>query len=132
MVIGSNKYRDTVAEGRMLPHVKEILGMAATFAFVMFGRVLYCCPNIMEAMRFIGRVFTDFQFHLPTSGKKALVYVAFLVAVEWAQRRKSHGLEIAGNGVMRHRAARWAVYWLILAMIVVLAEGSEEFIYFQF
>ena len=132
ILIGSTRYRDTVAEGRMLPNLREIGCMAATFAFTVLGRVLYRCADIKESMHYLARLVTDFHLHIPTMGKKVVVYIIILMIVEWVQRTRNHALEISGEGIMRYRLVRWGVYWAIAAAIIVLTETSEVFIYFQF
>jgi hypothetical protein len=60
---------------------------------------------------------------------RTLVFVALLLAVEWLQREREHGLDMSG---IRHRTVRYACYLAVLAVIFVYGVFNETFIYFQF
>ena len=55
-----------------------------------------------------------------------------MLAVEWLQRNKTHPLCLPTHGVWRHRTARWALYYLLIALILCCPGQSQAFIYFQF
>jgi alginate O-acetyltransferase complex protein AlgI len=52
-----------------------------------------------------------------------------MLAVEWVQREREHGLDLAGVPT----ALRWGVYQaLVLAFFLFAVFEGEGFIYFQF
>jgi hypothetical protein len=59
----------------------------------------------------------------------ALAYVFPLVAVEWTQRHRDHGLDVKHLFV----PVRWALYLATALAIVEFGNfGEVQFIYFQF
>lgn len=134
LLIGKNrKHTDVVAEGRMLPSIKEACQMGATFLLVVVAWVFFRAPNVNLALSWIhnmltlkgglsfsGIGLTNFMFFSP--------WILLLVATEWVNRRNQHGLV----KLPRPRWARMLVY-IILASVVLLEQGRQQtFIYFQF
>ena len=112
------------AEGRALPGAGEVAGMAGTFLLVMLGWALFRAPNAGVALRWYGEMFNPCTFGalrgLPRELFTALIAIAAMFVVEWLSR------------VPRVRLARWAVYYVLLWLVVFYAPGSQTFIYFQF
>ena len=133
LLAGKNRrYTDTVAEGRFLPSPREFFEMLATFALVVIGWVIFRAETIGEAYDYMRRMVTDFNMTVPPLGLKALLYVTVLLAVEWLQRGKEHGLQFSGDGLFSCRAVRWGVYYLLFMLTLLLAGVETDFIYFQF
>lgn len=57
-----------------------------------------------------------------------IAWIVVMLAVEWIQRRRDHGLAL---GLVKPRWLRWIVYYAILVSLL-FGEGVETFIYFQF
>ncbi len=131
---GTTKHRDTVAHGRTLPSLKELAQMLVTFAFVVVGRLFSRAPSLGEAWHYFTNLFTRsmFDFGSVEVGKKAIILCLVLLVVDWIGREKEHPLQFDGNGLMRHRACRWALYYGLIAAIIFLQGHQEAFIYFQF
>ena len=55
-----------------------------------------------------------------------------LLVVEWLQRDKQHALELPNSGIFRYRTARWALYYLLIVLIINYSGSNQSFIYFQF
>lgn len=133
LLSGKNRRNlDVVAHGRMLPNAREIVQMSGTFILVVIGWVIFRADNMTMAVEYIRRMLFDFSFSVPMVGRKALVYVALLVLVEWVQRGKEHGLQFADCALFRYRAVRWGVYYLLFMLTLLMAGSETEFIYFQF
>ena len=64
----NRKHVDGVAEGRILPTVKEALQMLMTFLLVVLGWVIFRAETIGQAWEYIARMFTHFTFRLPAQG----------------------------------------------------------------
>lgn len=134
LISGHNRrYTGVVAQGRLLPSLKELLQMAVTFLLVVIGWIIFRAENINDAFNYITLMATDFTPHLPEHGKSALLYIAILMIVEWLHRDRQFGLQISdGGGLLARREVRWTIY-VILALFTLLCAGTqEEFIYFQF
>ncbi len=122
------KHTDTIAVGRRFPSFHEGLRMAVTFSMVLVAWVFFRAGSLEEALRFIGRMVTHTWLARPHRAG-ALLYVAIVVAVDWVQRTRRHGLDIAHWPV----GLRWAAYYLIIAGIFWYGRaGYSPFIYFQF
>jgi alginate O-acetyltransferase complex protein AlgI len=124
------KYLDTVANNRLLPGLREAGQILLTFALTLLAWVFFRARSLGHAFEYLAGIgsraldLTGVDRLLPVVG----LGLAFL-AVEWLQRDRQHGLEIARKPL----AVRWAVYYALI--VVVLAFGSfgkQEFIYFQF
>lgn len=134
LISGHNRrYTGVVAQGRLLPSLKELLQMAVTFLLVVIGWIIFRAENINDAFNYITLMVTDFTPCVPQHGKNALFYAALLLVVEWLHRDKQFGLQISyGGGLLARRTVRWAIY-VVLALFTLLWAGTqEEFIYFQF
>lgn len=129
IIMGKNrKYTDTVAEGRLLPNVKELSQMLLTFILAAFGWILFRSQSIGEAVCFIEGLFTGSlgEANFPM---RTLTFVAILMLVEWLQRNHEHGLSMEK---VHNSVVRYACYLSILAMIFIFGVFNETFIYFQF
>lgn len=127
---------DTVASGRRLPAFGESLMMGATFLLVAVGWVIFRADNLTAALRYIGRMFSDFSYTplpgAPMANLMLAAWIGVLLTVEWVYRDRPHQFAIASHGLMRHRAVREAAY-LALALACLMFCGQQgEFIYFQF
>lgn len=136
LILSNNnrKYLGNVAEGRMLPTMKESLMMGLTFMLVVIGWIIFRAENITQAWDYIVRMFTHPYFTQPISGRGrlALVWIAILMILEWVQRNKQHAFQIAGHGLLRYRAVRMVLYASIFVCCIIFAGNQTNFIYFQF
>ena len=57
------------------------------------------------------------------------LYIAVMLLVEWLNRGREHGLDLRG---IRPGWLRWAVYYLLVAAVLLFGAESSNFIYFQF
>lgn len=128
----NRKYRDTVAEGRYLPGVKDCLLILTTFALVMIGWVIFRATNIEMAWDYVVRMVTHFDFNPGFAGKFALVWVAVMLTVEWVYRHRPYTLDFAAKGLVRYRLVRWSVYAAICIACILFSGTQTDFIYFQF
>jgi hypothetical protein len=58
-----------------------------------------------------------------------MAFAAIMLAVEWLQRGREHGLDMSG---VRKVVVRYTCYLAVLAFIFVYGVFNETFIYFQF
>lgn len=129
ILLGKNrKHTDNVAEGRLLPSLKEAGQMLLTFVLAAFGWILFRSQSIGEAVGFIGGIFTS-GFAGVNLPMRTLVFVAILLVVEWLQRNREHGLSMEN---VRYGVVRYACYLSVLALIFLFGVFNETFIYFQF
>ena len=127
----NRRYRNTVAEGRRLPNLREVGQMLLTFLLATVGWVIFRSPSIGFAFSYLGGVFqqgehlsllTNDFFFLPAA-------LLLMLVVEWFNRDGAH--EFARQP--RNRVLRWVGYMLLIFIIVCYMQTSEmPFIYFQF
>lgn len=122
------KHTDTIAAGRLFPSFRESFRMVATFLMVLVAWIFFRAASLEEALRFLAHMLTHSWLVSPrrTGG---LLYVLVVVVVDWAQRTRQHGLDIAHWP----QGLRWAAYYLVIGGIFWLGRtGYSPFIYFQF
>jgi D-alanyl-lipoteichoic acid acyltransferase DltB (MBOAT superfamily) len=122
--------KQSVAQDRAVPSLREAAEMLATFAMVLFGWVFFRSANLSSAFGYFAQLSTtpylalDYQRYV-----QPLLLSAGLMLIEWFQRERQHGLQMTRLPLL----PRYAVYF---ALLVVMVEfGSREhvpFIYFQF
>lgn len=134
MLLGRNrKHTDAVAEGRLLPGIREAGQMLSTFLLAVIGWIIFRAESIGQAWDYLGGICSPSLFSFSMQhGKRALLYVCILVVVEWLQRDKQHSMQIDGIGWLKSRSIRWGVYILLALFTLAFAGTQAEFIYFQF
>ena len=132
IVLGRNRrYRDTVAEGRLLPNFREALQMLLTFLLATLGWIIFRSPSIAFAVDYIGGFLRPGSLLWPLEGDHVFVIPALIImlVVEWLNRDQAH--EFVRQP--RLRPLRWILYMLLIFIIMAFMQTSEmPFIYFQF
>ncbi len=131
----SQRYKDTVAHGRLLPTWREFFSMLLTFMLINFARIFSRAPNMTSFWEFTRRLFSPsiVDYHgLTWSMATALMWCAALLVAEWFQREKSHVLEIDGYRIFSTQLSRLALYGFIFFLIFYFTAPVQTFIYFQF
>jgi D-alanyl-lipoteichoic acid acyltransferase DltB (MBOAT superfamily) len=142
ILLGKNrKYTDTVAEGKLLPSLKEFCQMAFTFGLVVFGWILFRAEDMRHAWGYISEIFSTSLFTVPTLpyvvvsnigtdvNLIALFFIAILLLIEWLNREKQYGLQIDS---VKSSIVKWSIYFAIILAIWAFKGQQETFIYFQF
>lgn len=134
----NRRYRNTVAEGRLFPNLKELLQMAVTFGLVLIGWIVFRAESIGQAAGYLRRMCSESLFSIPvmqgigiTKGLAAATFffIFILFVTEWHHREKTHGLHIN----VQSQSVRYAIYIaLLLAVLFFKATEPDAFIYFQF
>jgi D-alanyl-lipoteichoic acid acyltransferase DltB (MBOAT superfamily) len=127
----NRKNIDTIAEGKLLPSIQELFQMGLTFFLVVIGWVFFRADSIADAFAYLGgmaqwvtlRAFGRFVMY------REAWLILLMLAVEWIQREKQHGLQI---DTLKYPAVRWGIYYAIIMAIVLLGGTQTAFIYFQF
>ena len=130
--MGKNrKYRNNVAEGRILPNLKELGQMLLTFFLVVIGWIIFRAESIGQAWAFIGQMCTSSILSVPDApGVTGFsVAIVLMLVVEWVQRDKPHAFDLAN---IQSCVLRYVIYVFILFLTFSLGGRAENFIYFQF
>jgi D-alanyl-lipoteichoic acid acyltransferase DltB (MBOAT superfamily) len=132
ILLGKNrKYRDSVADGRFFPSLKEAGQMLLTFFLATLGWIIFRADSIVQACNYMRGICSSSLFsHPDASGVTGFsLAICVMLLVEWFQRSKEHGLDLSG---IKTGAVRYAAYLAVLFMTFALGGHAVNFIYFQF
>ena len=136
ILLGKNrKYRYTVAEGRMLPSLKETGQMLLTFTLVTLGWIIFRADSIGVAWDYLAHLFRPTLFSVPWLMTRRfyaplLLSLCLCLFVEWTGRDRAHPLAFQSSLPL---FAKFAFYLFLVGFIALASAGSgNQFIYFQF
>jgi alginate O-acetyltransferase complex protein AlgI len=126
---------ETVAQGKLLPSLKELSYMLLTFGMTVFAWIFFRAENIGHAISYISEILSSSLFEIPKfSGMKnaltTIILIVIFVLVEWVGREGQFG--IAHLGLKWRRPFRYAMYYAIIIAIFWFGGKEQQFIYFQF
>ena len=124
-----------IDKDQWLPSIKETFNIIKTFTLVMFTFILFRAENTTVAFDIITKIFSKSIFEFPifrfrTEAGITLIFIVFLIVVEWIGRNGEYG--IAKIFVVKPRIFRWVFYYFILLIVFLFAAQNQRFIYFQF
>ena len=131
----NRNHLDVVAQNSMLPSIRELFQMLATFSLTVFAWIFFRANSIEHAFNYIGGIFSRSLFQLPqnvgiSNTKTVVLLVCSFILLEWLGRRNQYAIERLG--ISWRPIYRYAFYYLILLAIIFLGGQQQEFIYFQF
>jgi D-alanyl-lipoteichoic acid acyltransferase DltB (MBOAT superfamily) len=130
LVFGNASSRQTkqIAEGCMLPSVREGLQMVLLFAYVWVAWIFFRAASLEHALRFLAHMLTHTWIVLPGAKWLLLLAAAFLL-IEWVRREKEHPLVLPGLPAI----LRWTIYCALSLAIYYFGHlGHLDFIYTHF
>ncbi len=128
----NRRFTNIVAENTLLPSCKEFMQMLITFSLVLLGWVFFRSRSFDSAVHYLKAIFTASLFEIPDLyflSTKCLLFILFMLTVEWFQRFKAHGLVLDH---IKSQILRWSIYLFFVIAIFLFGGGEETFIYFQF
>lgn len=130
----SNKNRnhlDSVAKGKYLPNIKELLSMLLTFSLTVFAWIFFRATDIRHAINYISEIFSKSLLSLPEIRPRNLVILILIfVGLEWFGREKQYAIE--NVGIKWHPIFRYAIYYGLIIAMFWFSGKEQTFIYFQF
>ena len=109
---------------------RDLPAILFTFACTTVAWVFFRAESIGAAMVYLRGMLSPTLFRIPKDLDPWLLgMIAILIAVEWLQRARPHGLEVAHLRPWMRRACYTGVFLLIFFFGHF---GKAEFIYFQF
>ena len=133
ILMGRNRrYRDTVAEGKWLPSLKEAGQMLLTFVLVVFGWIIFRAESIGDAWQYICRIFSYDLFTMPflfIGAKKTMLFSAVMLIMEWLSKEKEHALCFGSRFPVW---IKYPIYYVLILAMLEYSPNSQTFIYFQF
>jgi alginate O-acetyltransferase complex protein AlgI len=136
MLLGKNRnHMQIVAQGRMLPTVREAFSILVTFGLTVLAWIFFRAQSIGHAVDFLSGIASPSLFSVPKTptgsiSMPLMCLVGLFFLVEWNGREWPHAL--ARLGLRWKRPARHVLYYAILYAIVWFGGKQQQFIYFQF
>lgn len=133
ILLGKNrKYINNIASGSMFPSMKECVQVLCTFVLVAIGWVIFRADTIYDAWQYIMHMLAWHNSGIQVMNSKCVIAILIILAsmvIEWLQREKNHTLAIE---FIHKKWMRYAIYYILFIMIILLAGSEQPFIYFQF
>ena len=136
ILTGKNrKYTNQVAEGRILPTLKETGQMLLTFFLVVFGWIIFRAESIGQAWDFFCGIFDKSLFNIPLLINRyfyfpLLACLLLMIIIEWINRNKSHSLDLSS---INAQIIKYLIYFVLITLIILFTPPTPSpFIYFQF
>ena len=133
LLMNKNRHNiEIVAKGKILPTLREFMGMVITFGLVVIGWVFFRAQTIGDAFIYIRGMLSKTLFQIPAMNIPwyLVLVVVFFIFVEWLGREEDFALRKIG--LIWPRFFRWSFYYLIVFMVFYCTGSSKQFIYFQF
>lgn len=133
VILGANrKYGTSTSQVKFMP--LDLIRIAITFGLVTIGWVIFRADSLNQALLYFKNIVqpkttTDILSTHPKA-LTTMIFITFLLATEWIQRDKPHGLYFEYTRVPK--LARYVIYSLIIICLVWFGGKPEQFIYFQF
>ncbi|RWY49350.1 MBOAT family O-acyltransferase [Mucilaginibacter gilvus] len=130
---------ETVAQGKLLPRLTDVLKMSLTFTLTVFAWIFFRAEDIPHAFSYISGIFSRSILVLPTGESfmggtvnvgAVIVLVVLFTVVEWIGRE--HQFAIAKTGLGWPKPVRWVFYLSVVVCIFYFTGVSQQFVYFQF
>lgn len=132
----NRKNLDVVAQGKLLPGIREFINMLLTFLLVVFAWIFFRAESMSHAFQYIGELFSSSLFEIPDFKGRAgatatIILIVFFMVLEWFGRVDQYAIE---KYVDRwKKPVRWSFYSFLVFIILMFAKTNETpFIYFQF
>ena len=134
LLLGKNrKNTDTVAQGKILPNIKELLQMGTTFLLATLAWIFFRADSIGQAVSYIGKIFAKSLIAAPKGSGATIILPLLLIImmlVEWLQRDKQHGLDFTNRKIPAF--LRIIIYYALIAIMMLFGASQQTFIYSQF
>jgi D-alanyl-lipoteichoic acid acyltransferase DltB (MBOAT superfamily) len=134
ILTGNNrKYTNQVAEGRILPTLKEAGQMLLTFFLAVIGWIVFRAESIGQAWEYVCGIFDKSLFDVPWIYSATYIMpmpfiLLFFIILEWSGRNKACPIAL----LCSRKVWQWLFYVLFVVLIFAFGKPSESFIYFQF
>ncbi len=125
---------ETVAQGKYLPSLKELINMVVTFSLTVFAWIFFRAESVGHALKYIAKIFSVSLFTYPELKKDVLstvILICFFLCIEWLGREQQYAIQKVG--LNWPKMLRWSFYsFLIFIIGMFMSTNETPFIYFQF
>lgn len=105
--------------------------VAVTFMLVVIGWVIFRSADMAQAVGYVAGMFDLSRGIGLSCSRLPVLYIAALMLAEYGCRGR-HPLDFRGHGLLRFRATRFAVYYILFLFTLWAGGKPAAFIYFQF
>ncbi|WP_317040632.1 MBOAT family O-acyltransferase [Salegentibacter agarivorans] len=129
IIFNLNRYHTSdISKHQLLPNISQLFNIILTFVLTCLAFIFFRSLSIKDAWEYLSGIFIIEGWAYPTVDIRILVFVFFMLIVEWFNRDRSFGLSISNLPII----ARWLIYISILMILILFGKSSDSFIYFQF
>lgn len=126
---------DIVAAGRSWPNGRELVMMVRTYLLVVLAWVFFRSSSVEQAFDIHTQIFSSSFLTIPyfpriSESAVTVFFIAVCLVMEWRGREHHHALHQLSLHLPSR--ARWAVYYVLIGVILYFGGTKQEFIYFQF
>lgn len=100
---------------------KKLPSIVLTFFLVCIGWAIFRSDNLGQAWTILARIVTHPDLSALEHSKSILLFVVLMLTAEWWHLK-----------LPQKRWQRWAIYYMLIALMVWKSTASTQFIYFQF
>jgi D-alanyl-lipoteichoic acid acyltransferase DltB (MBOAT superfamily) len=130
----NRSHLNIVAEGKLLPSIRELGFMLVTFGLTVFAWIFFRAENMGHALQIISGILTNlgsfFLLSTYTGYETIGILLVLFLGIEWVGREQQFA--IASFGLNWPRPLRYLFYYGILFLIFWYGDQEQQFIYFQF
>ena len=132
----NRKNLGVVAEGKLLPSLRELFAMLTTFMLTVFAWIFFRAENVSHAFSYISEIFSETLFHMPyfqngTTSFKIIIVIIIFLTIEWLGREGKFAIEKIFLNF--NKTWRFIIYASIIFFIILFStQEKQSFIYFQF
>lgn len=119
----------TFPKGKLLPSFREVFNISATFFIVVVAWVFFRVETVTDAFQYLKTIASPSLMSMPNIPRSGILLLFLYMCFEWMQRHREHVLDIA---FIKSKALRYAIYYALVAVILLNAGDLQPFIYFQF
>lgn len=125
----------TVAEGKIIPSLKELLQMALTFSLTVFAWIFFRAKDLHQLALILTEVLSPSFFTIPyffgrIKALYTILWVVVFIFLEWIGREKEYAIQDLGKEWKP--VYRWLLYYGLVYVILIFGGPEQQFIYFQF
>jgi alginate O-acetyltransferase complex protein AlgI len=135
----NRRYLESTAKSRIFPSLGELGAMLFTFSLTCLAWIFFRSTTVGEAFVYLSGLPSQWSLSALADtltslnlGKRTILYSALaslvLFAMDWIQREKEHGLDIAHW----RPSYRWLIYHALFISVLWNFQSDRPFIYFQF
>ena len=131
----NRKNLGVVAEGKLLPSLRDLFAMLTTFMLTVFAWIFFRANNIDHAINYISSMLSFSLFEMPKNIEFrqvliTIIFVLIFLLIEWIGRNKEYSFQVIKS---KSRFLQYLIiYILLLVIMLFMHTGQQEFIYFQF